>query len=174
MLILRTNGAPCLKQVASRVTRFDDELLDFVANMHTTMYTKMGIGLAANQVGDNRAIFVATNPKTGESHTFINPRILETSGESSEAESCLSFPGEMVVLSRPTKVVIKAQNSFGEYFTLEATGLLARCILHEMDHLNGLTFFDRVNGEGDAYTISRPSSRPRKFSSRKGGKSLPR
>lgn len=143
MLDLVHYPAKILNKRSHRVTEFNDSLRDFIAEMHVAMFANGGIGLAANQVGDSRSIFVAFMPNTGQGYTFINPKIIKMEGTSRMEEGCLSFPGRTVSLKRPEKIVVKAQDSRGKFFTMTARGLLARCILHEMDHLNGITFLDR-------------------------------
>jgi len=157
-----------LSKKSERVTNFDHQLRDFIASMHVSMFTANGIGLAANQIGDKRDIFVVFMPDTGKGYTFVNPKIGSTEGECEMTEGCLSFPGQAINLKRPSKVFIKAQDSYGKPFSLEADGLLARCILHEMDHLNSTTFLDRLRGEGDAYPQQyKRDNRPRQHSGKK-------
>jgi peptide deformylase len=161
MLTLVNDSHPALKSRTYFVKEFDDSLKDFAAAMHVTMFTNNGVGLAANQVGDKRRMFVAYDPEKMVYHTFINPKIVYTDGECEMTEGCLSFPGRSIKLKRPKKVVVKAQDSNGKFFTLEAKGVLARCILHEIDHLNGITFIDRQNGDVDEYRPPRKDNRPR-------------
>ena len=116
-------------------------------------FENRGIGIAAPQVGVLRRIFVID---VGDEHgklEFINPEILETSGSDTTNEGCLSVPGKTCPVERPTYVKVKALNRDGEEFVLEAEGLLARCICHENDHLNGILFIDK-SADGKIYRTS--------------------
>lgn len=148
MLDLVHYPSKMLNSRAKRVREFNDALRDFIAEMHVAMFMNGGIGLAANQVGDDRAIFVVFMPKTGQGYTFVNPNIVKSEGSCKMDEMCLSFPDKTVSLRRPERVIISAQDSYGVSFTLKAEGLLARCIQHELDHLQGITFLDRQNEAG--------------------------
>ncbi len=139
---------PTLREKALPVTTFDDELKTLVENMFDTMYDEKGIGLAANQVNILQRLFIADCSEAHDAPmVFINPEIIAESEETDAAEEgCLSLPtmyGGPVI--RPTRVTVKAQNVEGEWFELEAEGLLARCIQHELDHLNGVLFIDYLS-----------------------------
>lgn len=110
-----------------------------------------GIGLAANQIGILRRIFVVDLGDEDGLRVFVNPEILEQSGEQSMKEGCLSIPGVRGEVKRPAKIKVKAQNEKGEFFVLEAEDLLAVCICHEMDHLDGVLFTDKVVGSLEEY-----------------------
>ena len=117
--------------------------------MVQTMYAAPGVGLAATQVGVPLRIFVAdisAGHRPGELLTFINPEIVESSGTQQEEEGCLSVPGFNATVARPARVVVKGLDRDGTEHTVEGTGLLARCFQHEMDHLDGLLFVDRLRG----------------------------
>ena len=111
-------------------------------------YENRGIGLAAVQVGVLRRVFVVD---VGDEHgliEFINPEIIETSGNQVYCEGCLSVPGRNANVNRPAKIKIRATNRHGEEFELEAEGILAICICHEFDHLEGILFIDKaIDGE---------------------------
>ncbi|HPM75084.1 MAG TPA: peptide deformylase, partial [Saccharofermentans sp.] len=114
----------------------------------TMYYENRGIGLAAVQVGVLRRVFVVD---VGDEHgliEFINPEIIETSGNQVYCEGCLSVPGRNANVNRPAKIKIRATNRHGEEFELEAEGILAICICHEFDHLEGILFIDKaIDGE---------------------------
>jgi len=142
-------GADVLHQPASPVAGITPETLQLVDDMVQTMYAAPGIGLAATQVGVPLRIFVADvslgrNP--ADLITFINPEFVERDGMQLEEEGCLSVPGFNATLARPSRVVIKGLNRDGSDQVVEATGLLARCFQHEMDHLEGTVFVDRLRG----------------------------
>ena len=107
------------------------------------MYKAEGVGLAGPQVGMLRRVFVID---VGDGILeFINPEILETSGEQNGAEGCLSFPGEYGLVERPNYVKVRAQNRSGEWFEMEGEALFARAVCHENDHLDGVVFKDRMS-----------------------------
>lgn len=147
-------GDPMLKKMCRPVTKFDGRLHQLLDDLKETMVDENGLGLAAPQVGVLRRVFVALdertlprNPTAEEFSAykpvfleFVNPEIVETEGCVKKYEGCLSFPGEYGAVERPQRVVLQAQNRNGETFTFEATDMLARCLCHETDHLNGVTF----------------------------------
>ncbi len=125
------------------VTDFNQKLCDLLDDMAQTMYKAEGVGLAAPQVGMLRRLFVID---VGNGILeFINPEILETSGEQNGAEGCLSFPGEYGLVERPNHVKVRAQNRKGEWFEMEGDALFARAVCHEYDHLDGIVFKDRMS-----------------------------
>lgn len=140
---------PVLREKTQEVTSFDEKLEGFVNNMLETMYNADGIGLAANQVGDKRSIFIVDEFSEDRSktnaHIFINPKITSFSESTSEyKEGCLSIPKFYENVTRPEEVEIEYQDINGESKKIAAGGLLARVIQHEFDHLNGILFFDRL------------------------------
>jgi peptide deformylase len=138
-----------LHQPASEVTTFDDELQKLVDDMIETMYAAPGIGLAATQVGAPLRLFVADlsgGRTSGELIVMINPTFVEREGAQLEEEGCLSAPGFNATVVRPARVVLRGLDRNGNEQTVEATGLLARAFQHEMDHLDGLLFIDRLRG----------------------------
>ena len=142
-------GAEALHQPAAPVEGVTPELQALIDDMIQTMYAAPGIGLAATQVGVGVRIFVADisvghNP--ADLLTFVNPEILERDGMQLEEEGCLSVPGFNATVARPQRVVLKGLDRHGHEQTVEATGLLARCFQHEMDHLDGTVFVDRLRG----------------------------
>lgn len=140
---MRTEGDEILTKTSRVVEKFDNRLLELIDDMIETMNEHNGVGLAAVQVGMLRRIFVID---IGDGPMeFINPEILETSGEEEDAEGCLSFPKQYGLVTRPTHVKVKAQNKHGEWFIAETEGLFARAVCHENDHLNGLVFKDHID-----------------------------
>src|SRR5690349_18187302 len=137
---------PRLKKVASAVTAFTPEIEKLVRDMAETMYAAPGVGLAATQVDvHKRVIVIDISDTKDELRVFINPELLAADGEAECEEGCLSVPGYYDKVTRAARVVVRAQNERGEPFTLEAEGLLAVCIQHEMDHLEGKVFVERLS-----------------------------
>ena len=142
-------GADVLHQPARPVADITQDVLQLVDDMIQTMYAAPGVGLAAPQVGVPLRIFVADisvgrNP--ADLITFVNPEFVERDGMQLEDEGCLSVPGFNATLARPSRAVVKGLNRDGGVQVIEATGLLARCFQHEMDHLEGTVFVDRLRG----------------------------
>ncbi|WP_161645767.1 peptide deformylase [Francisella tularensis] len=140
---------PVLKEVAKEVTKdeINDDLRATIAEMHELMLETNGVGLAAIQVGIKKRFFIMYDnleEQNPEIITIINPEIIEQNGKIIDEEGCLSFPGVSAKVNRATVVKIKALNEFGEEIEVEKDGFLARCIQHEIDHLNGITFFDHL------------------------------
>jgi peptide deformylase len=145
MLQIVTLGDEVLRKKAAVVPEIDHGVRDFATTMIDTMYAGKGIGLAAPQVGDLRRMFVCHVPED-KARVFINPEIIQTSFEQVDLEEgCLSIPGMYSELVRPAGVKVQAWNERGRPFTIEADGMLARVILHEIDHLNGVLFIDHLN-----------------------------
>lgn len=131
-----------LRKTAKPVKEMTPRLKTLVRDMFNTMDHEDGVGLAAPQVGILKRIFTVG---VGEVRLcFVNPEIIETSGEYLDIEGCLSIPGETGVVKRAQYVKVKAQNEEGDEFIIEAKNLLARCILHEYDHLDGILFTDQL------------------------------
>lgn len=128
-------GESALEKKCHLVTSFDQRLGDLLDDLKETLLKANGLGLAAPQIGILRRAVVIDHE--GELLELVNPEILEMSGEESALEGCLSVPGYWGYVNRPTMVKIKAQNRAGEVFELEGNDLLARCICHELDHLDG-------------------------------------
>jgi peptide deformylase len=137
---------PRLHKVATPVPRVDDQVRALVKDMAETMYAAPGIGLAATQVDVHLRIIVIDISETRDQlRTFINPEIIEQSGEAESEEGCLSVPGIYEKVIRAQRVKVRALNANGDAFTLEAEDLLAICIQHEMDHLEGRVFVERLS-----------------------------
>lgn len=130
------------------VTEIDQDIVDFVENMRETMYASNGIGLAAPQVARNiRVITMDVEPDTnGKAFMhLINPVILDSYGKTTYDEGCLSFPGLVAEVRRKKQLHVQAYDIHGKLIDFEADGLLAICMQHELDHLNGVTFVDRLS-----------------------------
>jgi len=135
-----------LHKVAAPVTVFDDGLKRLVADMAETMYAAPGIGLAATQVDVHKQIIVVDVSERRDSLVvLVNPEILEATGVSDIEEGCLSVPGIYELVERAERVKVRAFDRNGNPFTLEAQGLLAVCIQHEMDHLKGKVFVENLS-----------------------------
>lgn len=143
---IREMGESVLGKVCKEVKEVNKRTLDLIDDMFDTMYEAQGVGLAAPQVGILKRIFVVD--VTGEDPmVFINPTILETDGEQTGYEGCLSVPGKTGTVTRPNYVKVRAYDENMEEFELEGEKLLARAILHENDHLDGHLYVEKVEGE---------------------------
>lgn len=132
-----------LHTIASPVSKVTDEIRALVQDMSETMYAAPGIGLAATQVDVHlRVIVIDISDTHNQLHVLINPEIISQSGESDYEEGCLSVPGIFGKVSRAERVTIEALDRDGKRYTLEADGLLAVCIQHEIDHLSGKVFVE--------------------------------
>ena len=137
---------PRLYKVAAKVSRVDSEIRKLIKDMAQTMYAAPGIGLAATQVDiHKRVIVIDISEARDQLQVFINPEILETSGEADCEEGCLSVPGIYEKVRRAERVKVRALNAEGRQFGLEAEGLLAVCVQHEKDHLEGRVFVDYLS-----------------------------
>lgn len=145
---IRSFGDPVLRTRARAIDRFDDGLREEVARMGQLMEDAIGVGLAATQVGVVHRLLVYRVQQQGELAALINPEV-EWAGRETEAmeEGCLSLPGVLVDVDRPVHVRVRAQNEFGEPILIEASGLEARVIQHEIDHLDGVLILDRTSRE---------------------------
>lgn len=139
---------PLLKQQSLPVTEFNDELKQLAEDMVETMYDAPGVGLAAPQVGElKRLIILDCSAKEEEDDLIVavNPEIIATSGDSLEEEGCLSVPGFYASVKRHSEVTMRYQDTDGTTHERQATGLLAIGIQHELDHLEGILFVDRLS-----------------------------
>jgi peptide deformylase len=135
-----------LHKLAAPVTVFDEALKKLVADMAETMYAAPGIGLAATQVDVHKQVIVVDVSERRDSLVvLVNPEIVEATGESDIEEGCLSVPGIYELVPRSERVKVRAFDQNGNAFTLEAQGLLAVCIQHEMDHLQGKVFVEHLS-----------------------------
>lgn len=141
-------GDPVLREVSQPVEQINQEIKDLVSDLIDTLKKAKGLGLSAVQIGVLKRIFIVDLSAvdiTAKLRVFINPEILEKDGESEYEEGCLSFPGMYQKIVRPSKVKVRALDLEGEPFELEATGLAARAIQHEYDHLEGKLFIDYLS-----------------------------
>ncbi len=144
MLDIYTLGEQVLRNKAEPVLKFDSKLVETLESMVVTMHRARGIGLAAPQVGISQRFFVVQLENEKPLY-FINPEIISTSSEKIlYEEGCLSIPGVYAEIERSSALVVQALNEKGKRFTLEASGLLARVIFHENDHLDGVLFIDKL------------------------------
>lgn len=139
---------PLLKQKSKPVGKIDENIRALIKDMAETMYAEDGVGLAAPQVGVlKRILVVDTSPRQPGQKlmAFINPELVSADGRTKYTEGCLSIPGEAEEIERFAKVTVRALNEKGETFEVEAEGLLAIALQHEMDHLDGVLFVDRLS-----------------------------
>jgi peptide deformylase len=150
-LEIHTLGDRVLRQPAKRIAKVDDEIRQLIRDMLQTMYSSDGIGLAAPQVGVNKQLVVVdVEPDNAAKPplVLINPTLLRASTDlCTGQEGCLSIPGVYLDVVRPTAIEVSYKDENGRPQKIQATELLARCILHEMDHLNGVMFVDRVSNQ---------------------------
>ena len=145
---IRIIGDEILEKKCRPVTEMKPRIKELIEDMLDTMYDAQGVGLAAPQVGVlKRIVVIDVTPEGDDPIVLINPEILETSGEQTGDEGCLSVPGKCGQVTRADHVKAKALNENMEEYVIEADGLLARCILHECDHLDGKLYVDLVEGE---------------------------
>jgi peptide deformylase len=142
---IRIFGDPVLEKVCRPVKETTPRIKQLVDDMFETMYDAKGVGLAAPQVGILKRI--VTIDTDGTPHMLINPEILETSGEQTGEEGCLSLPGKCGIVTRPDFVKVKAYDADMNPFVLEGRDLLARAICHECEHLDGILYTSHVQGE---------------------------
>jgi peptide deformylase len=143
---IRTIGDPILTKKAKEIKIMTPRIRELIADMFDTLHDANGAGLAGPQVGVLKRITVI-EVEEGKPYVLINPHITSSEGEQTGYEGCLSVPGKSGVVTRPAKVTVEALDGEMKPFTLEAEGLLARCICHELDHLDGGLYVDRVEGE---------------------------
>lgn len=141
-------GDPILKKVCRSVVNFDDRLGILLDDMAETMHNAEGVGLAAPQVGMLKRVCIVDIGDEDGVIELINPIIIERKGHQEEGEGCLSLPGEYGVTSRPMSVTVRANNRKGEVFTVSGEGLKARAFCHEIDHLDGILYKDRLAKKG--------------------------
>ena len=148
-------GTPSLREPSKEVHKVSQKIKTLVEDLLDTMYSQNGVGLAAPQIGENLRVFVvdvSTGDEPLKPIVFINPKIIKKSGAVISHEGCLSFPEAFTDVKRYANVMIKALDQNGRSFVMEAKDgtLLARCIQHEFDHLNGVLFIDHVINRFDA------------------------
>jgi peptide deformylase len=142
LLPILTQEAPILRQKAKRVARVDDSIRKLIDDMVETMVAAPGVGLAANQVGVAlRVIVVKTDANL---YSLVNPEMVKATGEQVGLEGCLSIPGYVGEVKRAQRVVVRGLNRHGKTVRIKGDDLLARAFQHEIDHINGVLFIDRL------------------------------
>lgn len=145
---IRTMGDAVLNKRCKEVTEISTRTVVLIEDMLDTMYEAQGVGLAAPQVGVlKRIVVIDVSPEGDSPIILINPEIIETSGEQTGDEGCLSVPGKAGCVTRPDYVKVKALDENMEEVVYEGTGLLARAFCHEIDHLDGHLYVEKVEGE---------------------------
>ena len=145
---IRVMGDSILNKVSREVTEITPKISDLIDDMIDTMYDSCGVGLAAPQVGIlKRIVVIDVSEEGNEPIVLINPVILETSGSQTGDEGCLSVPNKAGIVTRPNYVKVKAFDENMEEFEIEGTELLARALCHEIDHLEGHLYVEKVEGE---------------------------
>lgn len=145
---IRTIGDSVLNKRAREVTKADDKLRILIEDMLDTMYEADGVGLAAPQVGIlKRVVVIDCSPEGNEPIILINPEILETRGEQTGTEGCLSVPGKVGIVTRPNYCKVRAYDEEMKPFEVEGEGLLARALCHELEHLDGHLYVEKVEGQ---------------------------
>lgn len=144
---IREYGDKVLNKISKEVKEVDKKTRELIEDMIDTMYYAGGVGLAAPQVGVLKRIIVIDVSEEGNNPiVLINPEILESEGEQTGDEGCLSIPGKVGTVTRPNYVKVKAFNDNMEEITVEGTELMARALCHEIDHLNGILYPERAEG----------------------------
>jgi peptide deformylase len=149
ILPIRKYGDDVLRHPTAPVTEIDAPLQKLIDDMIDTMYAAPGVGLAANQVGVSKRLMVidlSVGKRPGECYVFINPEIVESEGEITEEEGCLSIPDFVEVVTRPERVKLRYTDRNGETREMWGEGLMARAMCHELDHLQGTLFVDHLRG----------------------------
>lgn len=145
---IRVIGDSILTKRAKEITEVTPKIKVLIQDMLDTMHDASGVGLAAPQIGIlKRVVVIDVSPDGDSPFILINPQIIETSGEQTGEEGCLSVPGKSGVVTRPNFAKVKALNENMEEIIVEGTELLARALCHEIDHLNGELYVDKVIGE---------------------------
>jgi peptide deformylase len=144
-----TIGDEILREKAKEVTKFDDRIYKLLNNMMETLTQEDGVGLAAPQIGVSKRVIIAYNEEIDEVVELINPEIVSYSGEVVDNEGCLSVPGRVGKVNRAKDIIVRGQNADGKPIELNASDMFARIIQHEIDHLNGILFIDKLEKEED-------------------------
>jgi peptide deformylase len=145
VLSVRKYGDPALRRRAAPVGEMTPEIRAIIADMTETMYDEVGIGLAAPQVGIALRLIVVADDEGRNVQALLNPAITDKGGEATAEEGCLSIPGVFAPVTRAAWVKVEAQSVDGKPVTIDARGLRARVLQHEIDHLDGVLFIDRVD-----------------------------
>lgn len=142
--MIRENGDEILRKRAREVEEINDKIRQILGDMIETMHQFNGVGLAGPQIGILKRLVVIDIYDDNGPIKLVNPRIVEQKGEQEVEEGCLSFPNQYAKLIRPAQVVVEAQDENGETIRIEAEGLLAQALSHELDHLEGVLFVDKM------------------------------
>jgi peptide deformylase len=151
ILPIRIYGDPVLRKQAKKITKVDEDTRKLAFEMLKTLKEAKGIGLSANQVGEEKRLFVvdrsifSTSPEENSPLIVINPVLIASHGEQTSEEGCLSIPGTYADVTRQLEVLVKGMDLDEKEIEIEAKGLLSRVLLHEIDHLNGLLFIDHLS-----------------------------
>ena len=146
---IRMEEDPILRKQSRKVEKFDERLQILIDDMFETMYDANGVGLAGVQIGVLKQVIVIDTGEPGEKLVLINPEIVASSGVQKAPEGCLSLPGRCGIVERPEEVTIRALDRTGTEYTKTGTGLLAKAFCHEIDHLSGILFTDKMIEEVD-------------------------
>ncbi len=145
---IRTLGDPILQKVSKPITEVNEKIKELAYDMLDTMYTANGVGLAAPQIGVlKRIVVIDVSPEGDKPMVLINPEIIAVSGTQSGEEGCLSVPGKSGCVTRPNEVTVRAYNLKMQPIELTGDELLARALCHEIDHLDGVVYVEKVEGE---------------------------
>jgi len=139
-------GDPTLRKICRPVEEITPRILQLLDDMRQTLHRANGVGLAAPQVGVLRRIALV-EVEEGELYELINPEIIERDGVQNEMEGCLSLPDQWGITERPMRVTVRAMNRLGETYTVSGEGLMARALCHEIDHLDGIVYVDKMEYE---------------------------
>ena len=143
--IIRQEGDEILKKKSRKIEEIDEKIKELIKDMIDTMHKYDGVGLAAVQVGVlKRVVVIDTYEEGSQVYVLINPEIIKATGSREVDEGCLSFPNKFAKVVRPEKVTVTALDENGKKVEIKAEGLLAQAICHEVDHLNGETFVDKM------------------------------
>jgi peptide deformylase len=146
ILAIRYYGEPVLRKKSEPVSEITEEIRKIARDLLESLYAEKGLGLAAPQVGiSKRLIAIDAGENRGNGFVLINPVIVENEGKSTMEEGCLSFPGIFGKISRPEKIVLKATDLTGKELRFDLTEMPCRAVLHEIDHLDGVLFIDRMS-----------------------------
>ena len=141
---IREYGDEILKKQSKEVEKVDDKIKELIKDMFETMHKANGLGLAAPQIGILKRIIVIDLYDEGGKYALVNPVIIEAKGKQIVSEGCLSFPQQFAKVERPEEVTVKGLDENGDKITLVAKGLLAQALCHEIDHLNGDLFIEKI------------------------------
>ena len=148
ILPIKLYGSPILRKKAKILTKIDEKDRNLIIDMIDTMYSNCGVGLAASQIGVSKRIIVvdiSSTENSTETLVIINPEIIKTKGEKTQEEGCLSIPGAKGVVKRSEKIKVHGIDIDGIELEIEVNGLVCRVIQHEIDHLNGILFIDKLS-----------------------------